>query len=82
MTNQYLDGKLTGLIVNYVDTDKMLVSLTYKYNSYFTIDYDVEVDYSKQNVKFLYHGSSKAFEKIRLNDEPRFDKALQHYFFS
>lgn len=82
ITDKYLGGKLVELHMDYVDENKVSVLVSYECNNFFTLDYELGVDLDHKDVKFVSHGSSKAFEKIRLGSEPHFDKAVSKFFFA
>lgn len=81
ITSKYLDGKLVGMNMSYPDTDIVRLQISYEVNSFFTLDYEVEVDAVNHKVNFLSHGSHSAFDKIKLKSEPKFDLAVSDYFF-
>lgn len=81
ITKEFLDGKLVGLNVDYDQEDKLHLIVSYKCNDYFTLDYELEVNTLDHKVSFLSHGSHKIIDKIRLNNDPKFDNAVTKYFF-
>ncbi len=79
MTQNYLNGKLVGLHMDY-DSDKNVhILVSYKANDYFTLDYELEVNNKDKKVEFISHGSHNAFERVRLGREPEFDHAISEY---
>jgi hypothetical protein len=82
ITDQYLDGKLVELKADYIDENHVKLLISYECNNFFTLDYEMSVDLDSKDIHFISHGSNKAFEKIRLSNEPSFDKAVSKYFFA
>lgn len=82
ITDKYLGGKLVDLQMDYQDEERVNVLVSYECNNFFTLEYEIRIDLIRKNVKFLSHGSTKAFETIRLGNEPKFDNAVSEFFFS
>jgi hypothetical protein len=82
ITDKYLGGKLVDLHIDYQNEKIVNVLVSYECNNFFTLDYEIDLDIDKHDVKFISHGSSRAFEKIRLSSEPTFDKAVSNFFFA
>jgi len=82
ITDKYLGGKLVDLRIDYHNDSNVNVLVSYKCNNFFTLNYELDLDIDHKDVRFVSHGSSKAFENIRLNGEPKFDKAVSEYFFA
>jgi hypothetical protein len=82
LTKDYLDGKLVGLNFAYHEDNRFNILLTYQPNSYFTLDYEVEVNGDNRTVNFLFHGSKKGYDKVNLDDVVEFDQAVYQYLFS
>jgi len=82
ITDKYLGGKLIELHIDYQDGKNVNVLVSYECNNCFTLDYEIDLDIEHEDVKFISHGSSRAFEKIRLGSEPTFDKAVSKFFFA
>lgn len=82
ITDQYLGGKLVELNIDYQNENSVKVLVSYECNNFFTLDYEINLDIDHKDVKFISHGSSRAFEKIRLENEPSFDLAVSKFFFA
>lgn len=81
ITDQYLNGKLNELVVNYEDQTHMHVHVSYEYNNYYWLDYEVEVDVDNKQVNFISHRSKSSINKVELSREKEFETAVSDYFF-
>lgn len=81
ITNQYLNGHLEELILDYESDHTFAVKVSYEYNNYYLLDYEVEVDTNKKEVIFRKHSSHGYLNKIDLNREKGYEKAVSNFFF-
>ena len=82
ITDRFLDGKLEELNISYEDSSHLLVSVTYEYNNYYTLDYKLEVDLSNKSVDFITHHANGSLDKVTLNREQKFEQAVTEYLFN
>ena len=82
ITNRFLNGRLEGLNLSYEDSDHLRVSITYEYNNYYSLDYKLEVELSSKSVDFITHHAKGSLDRVELNREQEFEKAVTEYLFS
>ena len=82
ITDEFLDGKLEELNISYEDSEHLQVSVTYEYNNYYSLDYKLEIDLSNKSVGFITHHAKGSLDKVELNREQEFEKAVSEYLFS
>jgi hypothetical protein len=82
ITTKYLHGTLEELNVCYGDNNTMNVNVAYEYNNYYTLNYEVVVDMDTKSVEFVCHRSNGGLNRVDLNRELGFEKAVSNYFFS
>lgn len=82
ITDQYLNGKLVDLVVDYKQENEVNVLVCYEAGKFFTLEYELNLDVEKGNVNFVSHGSTRAFQKISLGNEPAFDHAVSQLLFA
>ena len=81
ITDEFLNGKLEELVVDYENDHMMAVKVSYEYNNYYTIDYEVEIDITSKEVNFRGHSSQGYLNKVDLNREKGYEQAVSKYFF-
>lgn len=82
ITDKFLDGKLEELNISYEDSSHLQVSVTYEYNTYYTLDYKLEIDLSNKSVDFITHHANGSLDKVALNREQEFEEAVTEYLFN
>lgn len=81
ITNEYLSGKLTKLVVSYDDPESMFLSVVYKIGDYHTFDYELNVDMHNKEVSFIDHQTESPLNKVSLQRKYDFETAVKSYFF-
>jgi|LGVF01.2.fsa_nt_gb hypothetical protein len=82
ITTEFLSGKLEELSLSYEDASHLQVSITYEYNNYYWLDYQLEVDLTSKKVDFISHHANGSLDKVELNREVEFEQAVGEYLFS
>ena len=82
ITNKFLHGNLGELSINYEDENHLKVSVTYEYNNYYLLDYLLEVNLLDRSIDFIAHHAKGSLDRVELNREEEFEKAVSEYLFS
>lgn len=82
ITNKFLHGTLEELKFNYEDKDHLQVSVTYEYNNYYWLDYQIEINLRNKQVDFVAHHAKGSLDKVELNREVEFENAVSEYLFA
>lgn len=82
ITDEFLHGSLIELELKYNTDDNIHLQILYRFNDFMKLSYEISLDLVKEKAIFLSHGSNGAFDKVRLDREPKFDSALENVFFA
>jgi len=81
ITHNYLSGKLYKLTMEYIDAQKMKVSILYEDPFDYRYDYDIEVNSETQDFDFLGHQSLSNLFKVNLDRDRQFEYAVCNFLF-
>ncbi len=82
ITNKFLNGRLGELVLNYEDENHLQVSVTYEYNDYYWLDYQLEVNLLNKQIDFIAHHAKGSLNKVELTRDKDFENAVSKYLFS
>ncbi len=82
ITNKYLHGDLGELILNYEDENHLQVSVSYEYNNFYMLDYEVEINLLNKSIDFISHRSKGSLNRVNLSREKEFEQAVSDYLFA
>ncbi len=81
ITHDYLHGKLARLKIDYEDQNLMSLSIVYEDTNHYWFDYDITLDLANQQVEHASHYSEGYLNKVNLNREVDFEKAICNELF-
>lgn len=76
ITNEYLNGKLAKLQLDYEDSNSLSLSIVYEDCNHYWFDYDLTLDLITKQVEHASHYSEGYLNKVNLNREKDFEKAI------
>lgn len=82
ITDEFLNGKLEELSINYDGNNHLKVSVTYEDDTNFWLDYLLEVNLTSQVIHFIAHHIKGSLDKVELARELEFEKAVGDFLFS
>ena len=81
LTEKYLYGKLSKLILEYNTPTDLHVSIQYEDENDYWFDYDLEINKDNKYVDFLGHHSKSVINKVNLARNEKFEKAIFNHLF-
>jgi len=82
ITNEYLHGNLAKLQVNYEDDDTMNLTFLYEDTNHYWFDYEMNISIPKKLVAYASHFTTGYLNKVELNREVEFEKAVFNELFT
>lgn len=78
LTEEYLNGVLGNLKMNYSKENELQVSIEYEDQNHYWFDYEIAIDLAKKKVASAIHQSEGHLNKIPLRRKQTFELALQN----
>ncbi|QMS85577.1 hypothetical protein [Candidatus Xianfuyuplasma coldseepsis] len=82
ITTDFLNGKLAKLQVNYEDDNSMQLHFLYEDDNHYWFDYDILISIDGKIVEHASHHSEGYLNKVELNRDSAFEKAVFKELFS
>lgn len=82
ITNEFLHGNLAKLQVNYENDDLMSLTFLYEDNNHYWFDYEISISIPKKHVEHASHFTTGYLNKVELNRESEFEKAVFNEIFT
>jgi len=81
ITNQYLHGNLNKVNLRYEKDNSLILSIEYEDTNHYWFDYEMNFSIPKATIENASHFSEGSLNKISLNRETAFEKAVYNYLF-
>lgn len=82
ITTDFLQGTLSKLQVNYEDNNSMQLRFLYEDKNNYWFDYDILISLDDKHVEHASHHSEGYLNKVELNRDSAFEKAVFTELFS
>ncbi len=82
ITNDFLHGKLAKLQVNYENEYTMTLNFFYEDSHHYLFDYEMQVNIANHEVDYASHHSKGYMNKVELERECAFEKAVFNELFT